>query len=33
MGRQPGRVLTVAEWQAPDGGAVELQLKGAGPTP
>jgi uncharacterized protein YdiU (UPF0061 family) len=28
-----GRVLTLAEWQAPDGGPVELQLKGAGPTP
>lgn len=28
-----GRVLTLAEWQAPDGSPVELQLKGAGPTP
>lgn len=28
-----GRVLTLAEWSAPDGSPVELQLKGAGPTP
>ena len=28
-----GRVLTLAEWPAPDGRPVELQLKGAGPTP
>ncbi|ABM36903.1 protein of unknown function UPF0061 [Polaromonas naphthalenivorans CJ2] len=28
-----GRVLTLAEWRAPDGSPVELQLKGAGPTP
>jgi uncharacterized protein YdiU (UPF0061 family) len=28
-----GRVLTLAEWQAPGGSPVELQLKGAGPTP
>lgn len=28
-----GRVLTLAEWQAPNGSPVELQLKGAGPTP
>ena len=28
-----GRVLTLAEWRAPDGEPVELQLKGAGPTP
>ncbi|MBH2018083.1 MAG: YdiU family protein [Burkholderiales bacterium] len=28
-----GRVLTLAEWLAPDGSPVELQLKGAGPTP
>jgi uncharacterized protein YdiU (UPF0061 family) len=28
-----GRVLTLAEWQAPSGSPVELQLKGAGPTP
>lgn len=28
-----GRVLTLAEWHAPDASPVELQLKGAGPTP
>ena len=28
-----GRVQTLAEWQAPDGEWVELQLKGAGPSP
>lgn len=28
-----GRVLTLAEWSAPDASPVELQLKGAGPTP
>ena len=28
-----GRVLTLAEWRSPDGSPVELQLKGAGPTP
>jgi len=28
-----GRVLTLAEWQTPDASPVELQLKGAGPTP
>lgn len=28
-----GRVLTLAEWHTPDNEPVELQLKGAGPTP
>lgn len=28
-----GRAITLGEWEAPDGGVWELQLKGAGPTP
>ena len=28
-----GRAITLGEWEAPDGRAWELQLKGAGPTP